>query len=278
MVLLGALSFINFRIVDVLDILIVAILLYMLYKLTKGTAAVKLFWVIAILYLLWKVVSYFHFTLLSEFMGEVIDVGILAIIILFAPEIRKFLLYLGDGQFIRFFSDKLIRPIDSTTFQTEVEATREACQTMSSNKTGALIIFARKTPLDEMLSTGEVIDAQPSAELLENIFFKNSPLHDGAVIIKDHRIAAARCILPVSKNKNLPQEVGLRHRSALGATEMTDAIAVIVSEQTGKISLCKEGTMIRELTPTTLRQMLYNELSQKETKTTNKHNPKIKSL
>ena len=127
---------------------------------------------------------------------------------------------------------------------------------MSADKTGALIIFARQTPLNEFLNTGEIIDAKPSAELLENIFFKNSPLHDGAVIIKNHRIAAARCILPVSKNRDLPQEVGLRHRSALGATEFTDAVAVVVSEQTGNISVCYNNTMTRDLTPSTLRQML----------------------
>ena len=143
----------------------------------------------------------------------------------------------------------------------EIEAVKSACRHMSANMTGALIIFARQTPLDEFLNTGEVIDAKPSAELLENIFFKNSPLHDGAVIIKDHRIAAARCILPVSKNRDLPQEVGLRHRSALGATEFTDAIAVIVSEQTGNISICHNGQLTRDYTSSTLRQALEEMLT-----------------
>ncbi len=262
--ILGSLNFIDFRIIDVIDILLVAVILFELYKLTKGTAAVKLFWIISLFFVIWKVVTYFHFTMLSELFGEIINLGIITIIILFAPEIRKFLLYIGDGRFLRFFSDKFVKPADENAFQVEVESTCEACHNMSATNTGALIIFARETPLDELLATGETIDARPSAELLENIFFKNSPLHDGAVIVKDHRIAAARCILPVSKNKNLPQEVGLRHRSALGTTEMTDAIAVIVSEQTGKISVCKEGKMIRELTSSTLRQMLYDELGKKE--------------
>lgn len=259
-----ALSFINFRVVDVLDILIVAILLYELYRLTKGTAAVKLFWIIAIFYFLWKVVAFFHFSLLSELLGEVISVGILAIIILFQPEIRKFLLFLGDGRFLHFFSDKLGRKPQSDEFSVEVEAVRVACHNMSASKTGALIIFAKQTPLDEFLTTGEVIDAHPSSELLENIFFKNSPLHDGAVIVKDHRIAAARCILPVSHNPNLPQEVGLRHRSALGATEMTDAIAVIVSEQTGTISVCQNGVLTRKLSSSELRQYLYDNLGKND--------------
>ena len=249
-------DFIDFRIVDVLDILIVAILLFELYKLTKGTAAVKIFWMLAFIYVVWKVVAYFHFTMLSDLMGELINVGVLAIIIIFQPEIRKFLLYIGDGRMVRFFSERFVRQNKASNYSTEIEEVKEACRHMSANMTGALIIFARKTPLDEFLNTGEEIDAKPSADLLENIFFKNSPLHDGAVIIKDHRITAARCILPVSKNRNLPQEVGLRHRSAVGATEFTDAVAVIVSEQTGNISLCYKGEMTRDLTSSTLGQML----------------------
>jgi len=258
----GALSFINFQITDVIDILIVAVLLYELYKLTKGTAAVKLFWIIAIFYFIWKVVAYFHFTILSELLGEVINVGILAIIILFQPEIRKFLLYIGDGRFLHFFSDKFDKQQLYSEFAVEIEAVQESCRAMAATKTGALIIFARETPLDEFIASGEELDAKPSAELLENIFFKNSPLHDGAVIIKDHRIVAARCILPVSKNKNLPQEVGLRHRSALGSTEMTDAIAVIVSEQTGNISVCKNGELMRGFTDSRLRQLLIENLTE----------------
>ena len=249
-------DFVSFRIVDVLDILIVAVLLFELYKLTKGTAAVKIFWMLALIYVIWKVVAYFHFTMLSDLMGELVSVGVLAVLILFQPEIRKFLIYLGDGRIVRFFSDRFAKQTKTSSYIEEIEAVKSACRHMSATKTGALIIFARQTPLNEFLNTGEIIDAKPSAELLENIFFKNSPLHDGAVIIKDHRIAAARCILPVSKNRDLPQEVGLRHRSALGATEFTDAIAVVVSEQTGNISICRNGKLTRDLTSSTLRQML----------------------
>ena len=256
MVLAAIFDFVSFRIVDVLDILIVAILLFELYKLTRGTAAVKIFWMLALVYVVWKVVAYFHFTMLSDLMGELVSVGVLVVIILFQPEIRKFLLYLGDGRLTHFFSNRFAKQTKNTEYAEEIEAVKSACRHMSANMTGALIIFARRTPLDEFLNTGEQIDAKPSAELLENIFFKNSPLHDGAVIIKDHRIAAARCILPVSKNTDLPQEVGLRHRSALGATEFTDAIAVVVSEQTGNISICRNGMLTRDLTSSTLRQML----------------------
>ena len=255
------LNFVDFRIIDVLDILIVAVLLFELYKLTKGTAAVKIFWVLALLFVIWEVVSYFHFTMLSALMGEIMSVGVLAIIILFQPEIRKFLLYIGDGRVMHFFSERFAKQTKTSAYTEEIEAVKSSCRHMSATKTGALIIFARQTPLDEFLNTGEVIDAKPSAELLENIFFKNSPLHDGAVIITDHRIAAARCILPVSKNRDLPQEVGLRHRSALGATEFTDAIAVVVSEQTGNISICHNGELTRDYTSSTLRQALEEMLT-----------------
>ena len=254
-------DFVSFRIVDVLDILIVAFLLFELYKLTKGTAAVKIFWMLALIYVIWKVVAYFHFTMLSDLMGELVSVGVLAVLILFQPEIRKFLIYLGDGRIVRFFSDRFAKQTKTSSYIEEIEAVKSACRHMSATKTGALIIFARQTPLNEFLNTGEIIDAKPSAELLENIFFKNSPLHDGAVIIKNHRIAAARCILPVSKNRDLPQEVGLRHRSALGATEFTDAIAVVVSEQTGNISICRDGTLTRDLTSSSLRQTLEDILT-----------------
>ena len=256
MTLAAIFDFVSFRIVDVLDILIVTILLFELYKLTKGTAAVKIFWVLALIFVIWEVVSFFHFTMLSDLMGELVSVGVLAILILFQPEIRKFLLYIGDGRLMHFFSDRFSKQNKSSEYAEEIEAVKSACRHMSANLTGALIIFAKKTPLDEFLNTGDEIDAKPSADLLENIFYKNSPLHDGAVIIKDHRIAAARCILPVSKSRDLPQEVGLRHRSALGATEFTDAIAVVVSEQTGNISICHNGTMTRDLTSSALRQML----------------------
>ena len=252
-------NFIHFRIIDVLDILIVAILLFELYKLTKGTAAVKIFWVLALIFVIYEVVSFFHFTMLSDLMGELINVGVLAIIILFQPEIRKFLLYIGDGRLVRFFSDRFTKQNKHNEFSEEIEEVKVACRHMSATMTGALIIFAKKTPLDEFLNTGEEIDAKPSAELLENIFFKNSPLHDGAVIIKDHRITAARCILPVTQKTNIPGHYGLRHRAAIGVTEVNDCIALVVSEETGIISMVTGGE-IRTINPTELRENIEKEL------------------
>ncbi len=251
-----ALSFLNFRIIDVLDILIVAILLYELYKLTKGTAAVKLFWIIALFYVVWKAVAYLHFTLLSELLGEVINVGILAIIILFAPEIRKFLLYIGDGRLLRFFNEKLGRKEDTNAYQEEIEAVRDACHNMSATKTGALIIFARKTPLDEFLQTGKMLDARPNSELLENIFFKNSPLHDGAMIISNNKITAAACILPISHDLDIPKEFGLRHRAAKGISQETDALSIVVSEETGSISAAYNDVLKAHISAEELEHIL----------------------
>ena len=259
MTLAAIFEFVSFRIVDVLDILIVAVLLFELYKLTKGTAAVKIFWMLALVYVIWKVVAYFHFTMLSDLMGELVSVGVLAVLILFQPEIRKFLIYLGDGRIVRFFSDRFAKQSKTSTYTEEIEAVKSACRHMSATKTGALIIFARQTPLDEFLNTGEVIDAKPSAELLENIFFKNSPLHDGAVIIKNHRIASARCILPVSQKTNIPGHYGLRHRAAIGVTEVNDCIALVVSEETGSISMVVNGE-IQTVKASELKELIEKEL------------------
>ena len=256
MTLAAIFDFVSFRIVDVLDILIVAVLLFELYKLTKGTAAVKIFWMLALIYVIWKVVTYLHFTMLSDLMGELVSVGVLAVLILFQPEIRKFLLYIGDGRVIHFFSDRFAKQHQTSAYVKEIEAVKSACRHMSANMTGALIIFARQTPLDEFLNTGEIIDAAPSAELLENIFFKNSPLHDGAVIIDNGKIMSAGCILPVSHDTSLPKYLGLRHRSALGISQATDAIAVVVSEETGNISYAYRGQMHLKLSSTDLEHAL----------------------
>jgi len=260
MTFLLALDFIKFRITDIIDIILVAIILYEFYKLLKGTAAVRIFVGIAILFVVYKLAGLFHLGILSEIMGQIISVGVIALIVVFQPEIRSFLLYLGNTRLIKILSGKLNRKINPREFADDIEAVVRACKRMASSKTGALIIMARETPLDHFLTTGEQLDAIVSRELLENLFFKNSPLHDGAVIIKNHRIAAARCILPVSKADNLPTDLGLRHRSAIGSTTLTDAIAVIVSEQTGQISICKEGKITRDISPIVLKQMLTEEL------------------
>lgn len=257
-----ALGFLKFGINDLVDILLIAILLYWLYRLLRGTGAVKIFWGVFIIFIVWNIASYYHLTMFSGLLGQIFSVGLIALIIIYQPEIRKFLAYIGNTRLTRFFKVHRKKKLSAEDYSEDIDSIVRACKRMSNSQTGALIILARATPLYDYLETGERIDSLISRELLENIFFKNSPLHDGAVIINNHRIAAARCILPVSHEENLPTDLGLRHRSAIGATQLTDALAIVVSEQTGQISLCKQGVITRDISPTVLNQMLKKELQQ----------------
>ena len=252
-------NFIQFRITDLIDILLVAFILYELYYLLKGTTALKIFWGIALVFLAFLASSLLHFTLFSKIIGQVISVGVIALIVVFQPEIRSFLLYIGNRHFFKVLNGKFIRKDDPRQFVEDIDAIVRASKRMASSQTGALIVITKNAPLEDAISTGEEIDARISRELIENIFFKNSPLHDGAIIIKEHRITAARCILPVSKSDNISSDLGLRHRSAVGITSLTDALAIVVSEQTGAISLCKEGVISRDISPIVLKQMLTDE-------------------
>lgn len=260
MTLLAALDFIKFTITDFIDIILVGIIIFELYSLLKGTAALRILWAITIIYIVWKLTTLFQLTLLSQILGQVISVGVIALIIVFQPEIRKFLLYFGNHKFIKIISGKFHKKVDADTYKQEINTVIRACRRMSNSKTGALIVFAGKTPLIDIIETGEKLDAILSRDLIENIFFKNSPLHDGAIIIDNQKIVAARCILPVAKGENIPTNLGLRHRAAIGATVLTDAVAVIVSEQTGQISLCKNGEITCDISPTVLEQMLTDAL------------------
>ncbi|MCQ2279984.1 MAG: diadenylate cyclase CdaA [Bacteroidales bacterium] len=247
------LDFITFGVADCIDILLFAIILYYVYRLLKGTAAVRIFWAIAILYVLWKVLSALHITMVGEIIGQLISVGVIAIFIVFQPEIRKFLLMIGNARILRLLH---FHKKEDTLFVPEINAVVRACRRMSDSKTGALIVFEKDTPLEEPIATGEKLDAIVSRELIENIFFKNSPLHDGALIIRNHRIAAARCILPVSEREDISTDLGLRHRSAIGVTVLSDAVVVVVSEQTGSISLCRGGDITHGISPVVLETML----------------------
>ncbi|MBQ4355304.1 MAG: diadenylate cyclase CdaA [Bacteroidales bacterium] len=246
-------DFITFGIADVVDILLLAIILYYMYKLLRGTAAVRIFWVIVALFVLWKLLSALHINVVSAIIGQIISVGVIALIVVFQPEIRKFLLMLSHTRIIKALrfhkkEDELYKP--------DINAVVRACRRMSDSKTGALIVFEKDTPLDECINTGERLDAIVSRELIENIFFKNSPLHDGALIIRHHRICAARCILPVSDREDISTDLGLRHRSAIGVTVLSDAVVVVVSEQTGSISLCRGGEITHGISPVVLETML----------------------
>ncbi|MDO8999910.1 MAG: diadenylate cyclase CdaA [Bacteroidota bacterium] len=249
--------FISFGITDAIDILLVAVILYLAYNLVKGTSAVNIFIGLALIYLAYIVIKAFDLKLLSSIIGKFVNVGVIAVMIVFQQEIRKFLLYIGSNEFLRNKNWKNIFKLNfSSTPENEIhlniEDVVEACFNMSKTNTGALIIIARKSDLKFFITTGDLLDAGLTSRMLENIFFKNSPLHDGAVIIQDNRIVAARCVLPVTEKEDFPANFGLRHRAAVGITENTDAIAISVSEQTGAVSF----TMHAEITANINKQKL----------------------
>ncbi len=257
------LLFLTVRALDVIDVLLVALLLYSLYNLLKGTAAVNIFLGILAIFALWRVVKALQMDLLSDLLGAFISVGFIAFIVVFQPEIRKFLLAIGSPGFFsragnRFLFWK-IRLEDENL--ADVDPVVQACQHMSMTKTGALIVIARKNDLTEFTETGIIIDAAITDQLIESIFYKNNPLHDGAMVISLNRIKAVRCILPVSASSDLPSELGLRHRAALGIAERTDAISVIVSEQTGKISYCKDGQLSVDIKAAGLKSLLMSDFN-----------------
>jgi len=228
---------------DIIDILLVAAIMYETYRLLRRTGASNLFWGILAFIIVWFLVSFvFGLELTGALFDRIISVGAIALIIIFQEEIRMFFNRIGS----RFSSWKLFRRSDleedAASRQQVLEIT-QACRHMASTKTGALIVIAGVASLKEIADTGERLDAQVSARLIENIFFKNTPLHDGALVIREGRMVAAACILPVSKDQTIPQHYGLRHRAALGLTEKTDATCIVVSEETGHVSVAKEGTI-----------------------------------
>lgn len=253
-------GFLDLDILDLFDILLVTALLYNLYKLVKGTVAIKIFIGLAATYLFWKLVGALRMELLSEILGQFIGVGVLAVIIVFQQEIRKFLLMIGNTSFSN--KQDFFKGIVSTqkTIDLNINEMLLACKSMSDVKTGALIIITRNTELGSFEQTGESINAPVSQGLIESIFFKNSPLHDGAVIISKNKIVAARCVLPVSESVNLPVHMGLRHRAAASLTEMTDALAIIVSEETGRIAYLKQGRLKEKVNIEELEKFLKRDL------------------
>lgn len=259
---LSNLAFIHIGFLDFLDIFLVAVLIYEIYRLIKGTVAINLFASIAIIYFIWKLVTALQMELLSEILGAFIGVGFIALLIVFQPEIRQFLLFFGTSTFlesmpkrIRFLFGKMYR----TQSTLDVDKIIMAVRHLADTRTGALIVFSKKHDLRQVIDTGEKFNSDISAGLIESLFFKNSPLHDGAVIISENKIVAARCILPVSKSRRIDAVFGLRHRAALGITEQTDALALVVSEETGKISYSKKGGIINHVAPHQLRTFLENE-------------------
>lgn len=256
-------AFIGLRLLDIIDILLVALMLYELYNLVKGTAAINILLGIIAVFLAWRLVRVLEMELLTEILGAFISVGFIALIVVFQPEIRKFLLLLGTPAFIRKKHRRFLfwRIRYSNDENLSIDPIVQACHKMANAKTGALIVIGKINELEEQINTGEVLEARISEQLIENIFYKNSPLHDGAMIIMNNKIRAASCILPVSKNENLPVHVGLRHRSAVGITEKSDAVAIVVSEQTGRISWCKGGELSPNIQPSRLKTLLEEEFN-----------------
>ena len=257
--------FLSFGLTDAIDILLVAIMLYQLYKMVKGTAAVNVFIGLALIYIVWIIVRAFELKLLGSILGKFINVGVIAVMVVFQQEIRKFLLYIGSNEFIKNKNWKTIFSFTnhsavSSRFILDADAVINACFNMSESKTGALIIVSRKSDLKFYVNTGEMVDSALTDKMLENIFYKNSPMHAGAVIIKDNRIIAARCVLPVTENENFPSHFGMRHRAAVGLTETTDAIAITVSEQTGNVSLTVNGEINSNLNRDKLRYLIEKNL------------------
>jgi len=254
-------AFISIRFLDILDILLVAFLLYQIYNLIRGTTAINIFIGIFSLYLLWLIVKALSMDLLSSILGQVIGVGVIALIIVFQQEIRRFLLIISTRYITsrRFKFEKFFSFGEKEESIVKINSIVNACSNMSAFKTGALIAISKKSDLLSFIRTGDRINADTSSRLLESIFFKNSPLHDGAVIIKDDKIAAARCILPTTDRVDIPAKFGMRHRAALGIAEKTDAVVIIVSEETGAISLAIEENIEQNIGPNRLRQILQRE-------------------
>lgn len=252
---------------DIVDIFLVAVLLYQMFKLLKRTGAANVFLGILAFLGCWFLVSYvFKMELLGGIFDRVVSVGAFALIVLFQDEIRRFFSKIGSKQrwsmlnFIkRFFSNESLEKNEVDIHLVQIVL---ACRNMAKTQTGGLIILSRNADLDLYAQSGEQLNATISSRLIENVFFKNSPLHDGAMIISKKSIKAAACILPISKNQSIPKRLGLRHRAALGITEQTDAIAIIVSEETGNISWAINGQLTTNVKPEQLEHFLSEELTQ----------------
>jgi diadenylate cyclase len=258
MIFLFSIGFLNLNWVDIIDITLVSYLLYQVYKLMRGSVAIKIFLGFLSIYLSYLLVKAAEMELLTEILGRFISVGVIALLILFQQEIRKFLLLIGKTTAFNnenFFKNFPWRRNDSER-QMSISPIVEAAKTMAASHTGALIVFSKGSELKFYADSGDELDAVISKRLLLSIFNKYSPLHDGAVIISKNRIKAARCILPVSENDEIPAAFGLRHRAAIGLTEIADAVVLVVSEETGQISLVRNGKIMHNLSVQELRNKL----------------------
>jgi len=244
--LLGIFELLNFSIMDIVDIVVIAALIYAVYRWIKGSTAMYIFIAVMLLIACRAIANLAGLKMVSAVMGALLDVGVIALIVIFQPEIRRFLNKLGRSANTTikkrsFFFKVFVPPAEENISTEDIAEICEACEEMSDTKTGALIVLPKHNPLDEIISTGDRIDAKIARRLIMNIFFKNSPLHDGAMIIAHGRIVAARCTLPITDRSDIPARFGMRHKAAVGLSEQSDADVIVVSEQTGKISFVREG-------------------------------------
>ncbi|WP_339708690.1 diadenylate cyclase CdaA [uncultured Kriegella sp.] len=257
------LNFIDFEITDVLDIILVAVLLYYIYKLVRGSVAINIFLGIVIVWGFWKLTELLGMEMISSMVGAFMQVGLIALIIVFQQEIRKFLLMIGSTNFankrnfLKHF--KFLRQEGLTT-STNIDEIVNACQKMSETKTGAILVIERNNSLDFIKSSGDNMNIEVNQPIIESIFYKNSTLHDGAAVIVNNYIVATRVILPVSNERKIPLKYGLRHRAALGISEKTDALSIVVSEETGGISYIKNGGFAHFKDLEELKTMLKEDL------------------
>ena len=247
LMLLDIFGFLKFSFTDVLDILLVALIIYLVFRWIQDSSVVNIFIAIIAIFFLKVVADALKMKLMSSLLATFIDVGVIALIVIFQPEIRHFLMRLGSGTSLgrkgRALMNRLLGREEHQADSSDVNEITEACRTMSEQKTGALIVLTRSNALESVAETGDRIDSGINRRLIMNIFFKNSPLHDGAMIISGRRIEAARCTLPITSRQDIPASYGMRHKAAIGITEETDADVIVVSEETGGISFGRNGNL-----------------------------------
>ena len=265
--LLEIFGFLSLSAMDILDVLMVAAILFVLFRWIRGSSAMNIFIAIVILLIVRLIVGSLNMKLMTSLMDTLFDVGLLALIIIFQPEIRHFLMRLGgSSSWWRKVIGRLVSSRGSNVAEKAVEEIVEACRVMGEQKTGALIVIPGQDPLQYIIETGDRVDAIVSRRLILNLFFKNSPLHDGAMIVRGDRIVAARCTLPITSRTDIPASFGMRHKAAIGITEESDATVVVVSEETGHISYVKEGRLRAIDNIYDLKLLLSPTLGKEETK------------
>lgn len=240
-------GFINISVIDVIDVALVGLLIYGMMRAIRGSSVFNIFAAIMLFYFTWVVVTALNMKLLSSILGQVLGVGVIGLIIIFQPEIRRFLLHIGGRYIARSRNGIIAKWLygrnDKEIHADSLDEITQACRRMADTRTGALIVMKHNSSLEFVTQTGDIIDAAVNRRLIENIFYKNTPLHDGAMVIDYDRIVAARCTLPIVDNPNIPPQYGMRHRAAVSITQDTDADAIVVSEETGNITFVTGGEM-----------------------------------